>query len=199
MIDWPVDDMVAKLSVKCKRMVRNFSRYFKIRLLQRPFFYILSTLFRSKDTDPSFKDGSVKNIMLSVIIYYLFYICLHKIASFLINCYINKGSTFIMKHQQRSLMELAVISNFHHRRSHRRIELGTFRSIFSGKVNSFSLNLISPYYTLSVRDSAVIFSKHCNKLNLLVMTSKDCGRSVQLPIMLLVYFKLFVKSTKSSE
>ena len=40
---------------------------------------------------------------------------------------INEGPAFLVKHLQWSLMELAIISNFLHRRLHRGIELGTFR------------------------------------------------------------------------
>ena len=34
---------------------------------------------------------------------------------------------FLAKHLQRRLMEITVISNYHHRRPHKGIELGTFR------------------------------------------------------------------------
>ena len=43
------------------------------------------------------------------------------------SCY-QWGSCLPCENLQRSLMELAMISNFHHRRAHRGIELGTFRS-----------------------------------------------------------------------
>ena len=40
---------------------------------------------------------------------------------------INEGPAFLAKHLQRSQWDLAVISNFHHRRSHGDIELENFR------------------------------------------------------------------------
>ena len=58
-------------------------------------------------------------------IYSFIYECLSRIT--LIDA-INKSPVFLAKHLQRSLMELAVISNFPHLRPHRGIELGTFGS-----------------------------------------------------------------------
>ena len=48
-----------------------------------------------------------------------------------------KGPVFLLKHVQRSLYG---ISNFHHRRSHWGIELGTFRSS-AQRLNNYTTDL----------------------------------------------------------